>query len=72
MLERSKGSSHAFEAVDESDPVADFAFPGGLAIDPSIDRELQAAIEYKIAACGVAGADTVLALLDIALRRLLR
>ena len=37
-----------------------------------MDNELQAAIEYKIATCGVHGAETVLDLLNVALRRLLR
>lgn len=37
-----------------------------------IDNELQAAIEYKIAACGVNGAETVIDLLNVALRRLAR
>ena len=40
-------------------------------LDPEadIDRELQAAIEYKIAVSGVGGAELVLDLLNDALRR---
>ncbi|MEM8552145.1 MAG: hypothetical protein AAGF45_07155 [Pseudomonadota bacterium] len=41
----------------------------GLAHEMEIDQELEAAIEYKIAATGVAGAEFVLDLLNRALRR---
>lgn len=37
--------------------------------DDEVDNELQAAIEYKIAIAGVAGAEKVLELLNGALRR---
>ncbi|MEM8662770.1 MAG: hypothetical protein AAGF49_01445 [Pseudomonadota bacterium] len=39
------------------------------AVEFEIDSELQAAIEYKIAASGLHGAEVVLDLLNIALRR---
>lgn len=41
-------------------------------LDDELDNELQAAIEYKIAAAGAHGAEKVLELLNDALVRLLR
>ncbi len=37
--------------------------------DTEIDRELEAAIEYKIASCGVAGVERIIDFMNIALRR---
>ncbi len=37
--------------------------------DIEIDRELEAAIEYKIASCGIAGVERIIDFVNIALRR---
>ncbi len=52
------------EAMDDPDAPYD---PAGIAAE--IDSELQAAIEYKIAMSGRSGAETVLRLLNEAVRR---
>ena len=45
---------------------------GARSLENELDNELQAAIEYKIAAAGAHGAEKVLELLNDALVRLLR
>ena len=75
MLERDK---RIFEARAEDCGDGTFSMTPGMVAGAMPDREfemdneLQAAIEYKIATCGVDGAETVLDLLNVALRRLLR
>lgn len=45
--------------------------PGDAAIDVAlaVDRELEAAIEYKIAICGLGGVETILDFVNSAIRR---
>ncbi|MEO1103097.1 MAG: hypothetical protein AAFW98_05115, partial [Pseudomonadota bacterium] len=50
-------------------PARSSRHPPPISPEFEIDSELQAAIEYKIASTGVAGAETVLDLLNVALRR---
>lgn len=58
------------QAFDESlDPGEDDAFLSPASLTDAIDRELEAAIEYKICTAGVGGAATVLEFLDRAMRR---
>ncbi|MEM0907956.1 MAG: hypothetical protein AAGJ94_11365 [Pseudomonadota bacterium] len=74
MLERDKTSSQkpCDAPFGQSDMMAVEAASAGGVHDVQLDNELQAAIEYKIASCGVVGAGTVLDLLNTALRRLVR
>lgn len=67
MLEKAKGATSA-SAADRNGRSAADGLPG--AIESQVNNELQAAIEYKIALSGIGGADKVMELLDVALRRL--
>ncbi|WP_146619999.1 hypothetical protein [Acuticoccus sediminis] len=57
-----------FESDDDPSEAPDVAYDH-LSMTAEIDSELQAAIEYKIATSGVGGVETVLRLLNEALRR---
>jgi len=75
MLERANPSRRAERDEQENADTRDNR-PGWTASEDSyegsIDNELQAAIEYKIAVSGVSGAERVLELLNLALLRLVR
>lgn len=60
-----------FQHDDDDDPAgpAGGGSNGGPAHTHEIDRELQAAIEYKIAVSGLSGVATVLQFLNEAVRR---
>ncbi|MCF3934729.1 hypothetical protein L1787_15105 [Acuticoccus sp. M5D2P5] len=47
----------------------DMAFEVGGELELAIDRELEAAIEYKIASCGLAGVERIFDFVNCALRR---
>jgi len=67
MLERERGWRAQAEPPNDDGAMKDAAAEMG-----EIDSELEAAIEYKIAVAGPEGAETVLDLLNAALRRRLR
>ena len=69
MLEKANTIRTA-SATDEDETWT--AGAAAVAAHNEIDNELQAAIEYKIALAGVGGAETVIDLLNAALRRQMR